>query len=333
MNSKIRISKKFQKPLILLTVILILTILQPTVFPTLSNFKSILLAISIYGVMVCGAIYPILLGGIDLSVGAIAALSGACTVLTIVKSDYSIAGVVLGIVLGLCAGIIVGTIHGLIVTYFDVPAFLITLASMNIIYGITQLLTNNMVISCLKPVSFTFIGGGRLLGIPFPIYILLIMAMISYFILNKTVLGRNIYSVGGNSSAAALSGIATRKITITAYIFSGFTSAVAGIILASMNQQAIAKAAMGYENDVLTAIVVGGASLMGGEGSIQGAMFGALLVGLLNNGLRLMGVPAIYHTVIKGIVIIAAVSFDIYYRNKNSGLIRNKKWTFGLRKR
>jgi len=333
MNKKIHISKKFQKPLILLIVILVLTALQPTVFPTINNFKSILLAISIYGVMVCGTIYPILLGGIDLSVGAVAALSGACTVLTIVKFDYSITGVMLGIVLGLCSGIIVGLIHGLIVTRFTVPAFLITLASMNIIYGVTQLLTGNMVISCLKPVCFTFLGGGRLLGIPFPIYILILMASISYFILNKTVLGRNIYSVGGNLSAAALSGVPTKKIIITAYVFSGFTAAVAGIILASMNQQAIAKAAMGYENDVLTAIVVGGASLMGGEGSIQGAMFGALLVGLLNNGLRLMGVPAIYHTVVKGIVIITAVAFDIYYRNKNSGLVRNKKWSFTLRKR
>lgn len=333
MNKKIQISKKFQKPLILLIVIVILTVLQPNAFPTLSNFKSILLAISIYGVMVCGAIYPILLGGIDLSVGAVAALSGACTVLTIVRFDYSPAGVILGIFLGLCAGILVGAVHGLIVTNFDVPPFLITLASMNIIYGLTQLLTDNMVISCLKPAGFTFIGGGRLLGMPFPIYILLLMAAISFFILNKTVLGRNIYAVGGNPAAAALSGVSTKRITIVSYVFSGFTAAAAGIILASMNQQAIAKAAMGYENDVFTAIVVGGASLMGGEGSIQGAMFGALLVGLLNNGLRLMGVPSIYHTVIKGIVIIAAVAFDIYYRNKNSGLVRSKKRNFGFKKK
>jgi ribose transport system permease protein len=323
--NKAKVMKTIQKPLILLVVMLILTILQPHAFPTVNNFKSIFLAISIYGIMVCGAIYPILLGGIDLSVGAVAALSGACTVLTIVHFDYSTSGVILGIILGLSSGVIVGLFHGLIVSNFNVPPFLITLASLNIVYGVTQLLTNNLVISCLKPVGFTFIGGGKWLEIPFPIYILILMGLISYFILDKTILGRKVYSVGGNPVAATLSGVSARKITISSYIFSGFTAALAGIVLASMNQQSIAKAAQGYENDVLTAIVVGGASLMGGEGSIQGALFGALLVGLLNNGLRLLGVPAIYHPVVKGIVIIIAVAFDIKSKNRNSGLVRNKK--------
>jgi ribose transport system permease protein len=325
MINKAKLMKTIQKPLILLVVMLILTILQPQAFPTLSNFKSILLAISIYGIMVCGAIYPILLGGIDLSVGAVAALSGACTVLTIVHFDYSTAGVVLGILLGLSSGVIVGLLHGLIVSKFNVPPFLITLASLNIVYGITQLLTNNLVISCLKPLCFTFIGGGKWLGIPFPIYILILMGIISYFILDKTVLGRKVYSVGGNPVASTLSGVSAGNISIISYVFSGFSAALAGIVLASMNQQSIAKAAQGYESDVLTAIVVGGASLMGGEGSIQGALFGALLVGLLNNGLRLMGVPAIYHPVVKGLVIIAAVAFDIKSKNRNSGLTRAKK--------
>ncbi len=322
---KKKIMSRLQRPLILVVIMLVLTILLPNVFPTWSNFKSILLAISIYGIMVCGTIFPILLGGIDLSVGATAALSGGCTVLIIVNNNYSPLSVLIGIIIGLCSGIIVGLIHGLIVTNFDVPPFLITLATMNIIYGVTQLLTNSKVIGCLKPQGFTFIGGGRLLGVPFPIFILLIMAVISYFILNKTVLGRRVYCVGGNPVASQLSGISSKKISIMSYVFSGFTAAVAGIVLASMNQQAIAKAAQGYENDVLTAIVVGGTSLMGGEGSIQGAVFGALLVGLLNNGLRLMGVPSIYHTLVKGVVIIAAVAFDIYTRNKNSGLVKTKK--------
>lgn len=331
MNNR-QVIKRFQRPLILLVLMLILTILQPRIFPTASNFKSILLAISIYGVMICGAIYPVLLGGIDLSVGAVAALSGACTVLTIVAGDYSNVSVVKGIMIGLCAGVVVGLAHGMIITNFKVPPFLITLASMNIVYGITQLLTNNLVISCLKPASFTFIGGGRALGVPFPIYIFLLMALTSYLILNKTVFGRSVYCVGGNPVASVLSGISSKKITIASYIFSGFTAALAGIILASMNQQAIAKAAQGYENDVLTAIVVGGTSLMGGEGSIQGAIFGALLVGLLNNGLRLMGVPSIYHTVAKGTIIIAAVAFDIYSRNKNSGLVKSRKFSIRISK-
>lgn len=317
-----RLANKFQKPLILLVVMLVLTILQPGVFLTGGNFKSILLAISVYGVMVCGTIYPILLGGIDLAVGATAAMSGACAVLTIVKYNYSLAGVLLGILFGLSAGILAGVAHGVIVSRFNVPPFLITLASQNIVYGIAQLLTGNQVISCLKPEAFTFIGGGRLLGIPVSVYILVVVAILSWFLLNKTTFGRNVYAVGGNKEASDLSGVSSKKITVMAYAISGFTAALAGIVLASMNQQAIAKAAQGYENDVLTAIVVGGTSLMGGEGSLQGAMFGALLVGMINNGLRLMGVPSTYHSVVKGAVIILAVAIDAYGRYKNSGLQR-----------
>ncbi len=317
-----RLFSKFQKPLILLVVMVFLTILQPGVFLTLGNFRSILLAISIYGIMVCGTIYTILLGGIDLSVGAVAAMSGAWAVTIIVKNDFSTSGVLLGIAVGLASGVLVGAIHGIIVSKFNVPPFLITLASQNIVYGVAQLLTNNQVISCLKPKLFTFIGGGRLFGIPFSVIIFSVVVLISYYLMNKTVFGRQVYAVGGNREASDLSGVSSRRITIAAYAISGFTAALAGIVLASMNQQAIAKAAQGYENDVLSAIVVGGTSLMGGEGSLQGAMFGALLVGMINNGLRLMGVPSTYHSVVKGVVIIVAVAVDAYGRYKNSGLQR-----------
>ena len=129
------LTSRFQKPLILLVVMFVLTLMNPGIFLTLGNFKSILLAISIYGVMVCGTIYPILLGGIDLAVGATAAMSGACVVLTIVKMDYSFTGVILGILFGLAAGVMAGIAHGAIVSNFNVPPFLITLASQNIIYS------------------------------------------------------------------------------------------------------------------------------------------------------------------------------------------------------
>lgn len=319
-----KIVTKFQKPLILLMVIIILTILQPAVFLSFDNFKSIMLSISIYGIMVCGAIFPILLGGIDLSVGAIAAVSGACVVLTINRFNFSITGVLLGILIGLAVGIGAGLMHGFIVATFKVPAFLITLATQNIIYGVAQLLTKNQVISCMHPKLFTFLGGGRLFGIPFSIFILIFVIIIGYFVLNHTRFGRNIYAVGGNPVAADLSGVSSKKIQFAAYAISGFTAALAGIVLASMNQQAIAKAAQGYENDVLTAIVVGGTSLMGGEGSLQGAVWGALLVGMISNGLRLMGIPTIYHGVVKGLVIIIAVALDAYTRYKNSGLSKGK---------
>ena len=316
------LTQRFQKVFILLGLILLLSILQPGIFFTAGNFRSIFLAIAIYGVMVCGTIYPILLGGIDLAVGGTAAMASAATVVIIVGSGFSNQGVVLGLIVGLTSGIAVGIFHGIVISSFSVPPFLITIASQNVVYGIAQILTQNKVVNILRPASFAFIGGGRLFAIPFSIYILAFCAVVSYFLLNHTKFGRDIYTVGGNKTAADLSGISSRKVTIIAYAISGFTAALAGIVLASWNTQAIAKAAQGYENDVLAAIVVGGTSLMGGEGTLQGAMFGALLMGIINNGLRLMGVPSIYHSVVKGIVIITAVAIDVYGRYRNSGILR-----------
>lgn len=260
---------------------------------------------------------------IDLSVGPVAALSGAVTVLTIIGMGKTTGSVVVGIVLGLLAGSAVGLVNGLIVSYFNVPAFLITLSTQSIINGVAQLTTGNQTIAAMEPASFTFIGSGRLLGVPVPIYIMVLMMLITYFVLNKTVFGQRVYAVGGNRQAALLSGVAVKRVSTICYVISSFMAALSGIVLASMNQQAIAKAAAGYENDVLTAIVVGGTSLAGGEGSIQGALFGALLVGVLNNGMRLMGVPSTYHTLVKGVIIICAVAMDVYGKNKDSGLGRS----------
>ena len=327
-NSRSQFLKRFQKPLILLAVMLVMVILQPKIFPTLNNMLSILYAVSIYGTMICGMIYAVLLGGIDLSVGPVAALSGAVTVLTIIAMGKTGASVFVGVVLGLLAGSAVGLVNGLIISYFNVPAFLITLSTQSIISGVAQLTTGNHTIAAMEPASFTFIGSGRLLGVPVPIYIMGVMMLITYIILNKTVFGQRVYAVGGNRQAAQLSGVAVKRVSTMCYVLSSLMAALSGIVLASMNQQAIAKAATGYENDVLTAIVVGGTSLAGGEGSIQGALFGALLVGVLNNGMRLMGVPSTYHTLVKGIIIICAVAMDVYAKNKNSGLRRARSSGF-----
>lgn len=315
--------KRFQKPLILLVVFLVMSILQPKAFPTWNNMISILYAVSIYGIMICGMIFTVLLGGIDLSVGPVAALSGAVTVLTIAGMGKTDGAVLVGVLLGLAAGAAVGLVNGLIISFFNVPAFLITLATQSIVNGLAQLTTGNHTIAAMEPPSFTFIGSGRVLGVPVPIYILGLMMLLTYIVLSHAVFGQRVYAVGGNPHASQLSGVAVRRVSTLCYVISGIMAALAGIVLASMNQQAIAKAATGYENDVLTAIVVGGTSLMGGEGSIQGALFGAILVGILNNGMRLMGVPSTYHTLVKGIIIIVAVSMDVYARNRDSGLERS----------
>lgn len=307
---------------ILVAVMLVLTLLQPGVFLTGANMKSVLLSISIYGIMVCGSIFPILLGGIDLSVGAVAAASGAFTVVYIVNHGNTASSAVVGILGGLAIGLIIGLIQGIVISRFNVPAFLVTLAFQYIVYGMAQLLTKNNVIPCMKPDFFAYLGGGRLLGIPFSIYILAIMTILSYIVLNRTVFGRSVYAVGGNPEACRLSGIRSRAISIMAYVLSSFTSAMAGIVLASMNRQAIAKAAQGYDNYVITALVIGGVSLMGGEGNISGAIWGAFLVGVVSNGLRLMGVASEYHGIVKCIIIVVAVAVDANIRYRKSGLQR-----------
>jgi ribose/xylose/arabinose/galactoside ABC-type transport system permease subunit len=307
--------KKFQKLFILLGFLIILSIVAPRSFPTPRNISNVLWSISTIGIMSTGSIFVILLGGIDLSLGSIMALSGALAVIVIRVFNYSTLGAILGILVSLCMGMFVGLFHGVVITKFKAPAFLVTFATQIILKVIAQLSLDNKLLHCLEPPLFTAIGLKKILGFPFPIYLMLIAAVISFFVLYKTVMGRRMYAVGGNATAARLSGINSTGITLIAYIISGFTAAIGGIVLSSMTQQAIATAGAGYETEVITAIVIWGASLMGGEGNVSGAIFGAVLVGLLNNGLNLLNVPATVHPLAKGIVIIVAVAADTVGRD------------------
>jgi ribose/xylose/arabinose/galactoside ABC-type transport system permease subunit len=320
--------RKFKKLFILLFFIIVLSIIAPHSFPSSRNISNVLWSISTIGIMSAGSIFVILLGGIDLSLGSVMAFTGALAVTIIRGSNYSTKGAVLGILVALFVGMLIGLFHGAVITKFRVPAFLITFASQIILNGASQLLLNNKILSCLEPELFTAIGMKKILGFPLPIYIMLIATLISSYVLNKTRFGRNIYATGGNPVAAELSGINTTGITFAAYIISGLTAAVGGIVLSSMTQQAIANAGTGYETEVITAIVIGGASLMGGEGNVTGAIFGAVLVGLLNNGLNLLNISATIHPLAKGIVIITAVAMDTLSRQE-----RSRKLLHNLRRR
>lgn len=308
--------EKYSRILILLLFIVVLTVIRPKSFPTVNNISNVLWSISIVGILVSGSIFVMLLGGIDLSVGSLMGLSAVITVIAIRNNDYSATGVILGIVLALLAGIAAGALHGFLVMTFHVPAFLVTFATQSIFLGISMVLTNNKILSCLEPKLFTNIGLGRIGPFTFPIYFMIIIALISYFILNKTVLGRHIYAVGGNPEASRISGISVRKITLLSYMTSGLTAAIGGIVLASMTQQGMASTGSGYDTEVITAAVIGGVSLVGGAGTIQGAVVGAMLVGLLNNGMNLMNVPSTNQGLVKGLVIIFAVALDIMQKNE-----------------
>ena len=287
--------KRYSKIFILLGFMLVLTIIAPHSFPTIANLSNVLWSVSVIGIMVSGSIFAILVGGIDLSVGSMLALTGIIVVRIIRFFDYSVTGVLLGILAALLCGVLVGVVHGIIITKFKVPAFLITFATQSIISGISMILTNNKILGCLEPKAFTYIGIGKLFGLPVPVFIMAAVALISFYVLDKTQLGRYVYAVGGNPEASRLSGISDNGITMMAYIFSGLTAAIGGIVLASMTQQAMASTGSGYETEVITAAVIGGVSLAGGEGTVMGAIFGAVLVGLLNNGMNLMNVPSTHH--------------------------------------
>lgn len=245
-----------------------------------------------------------------MSIGSLCGLCSVACVMTIRNMGYSNAGVICGILLALGVGLLAGLFHGVIITVFKVPAFLITFASSTAYLGLSMLLTNNKILSCMDSKLFVNISTYKIMGFPVPVYIMLIVAVISWFILAKTAFGRQFYAVGGNAVASRLSGINDRGITILAYVASGLTTAIGGIVLASMTQQCMASTGSGYENYVIMSAVIGGISLLGGVGTVPGCVFGAILIGLLNNGLNLMSVPSTEHDLVKGLVIIVAVAFD-----------------------
>lgn len=318
--------------LVLLALVIFFTIMRPRFF-TYGNFVNIMYAVSLIAIMICGAMFAVLLGGIDRTVSGNAALSGAimCSLVSKVF-NYSNGGAIIAILLGLAAGVLSGLVHGLILSRFNIPAFLLTLSTNEVLYGIVQIVTGNQLINNLNCDLTNYIGTQRWLGIPIPVYVLLACFIFSYIILNHTVYGRQIYSVGGNRQASELSGIPTKKVILIAYMMSGFMGALSGIMLSCQNQQASASQAKNYENNVLAGIVVGGVSTRGGSGTLQGAMLGAILIGVMENGLRLMGIPSIYHDLAKGIIIIFAISLDMISAARRSGLSTGLFSRFGKKK-
>lgn len=304
-----------QKPLMLLILIVVTAVLCPT-FLTRNNILSILLAVCIYGVMACGTIFPLLNGGIDLSIGSVAALAGSVTVLVTLACGSTVGGTILGIVLGMAAGTACGIINGVVSYYFAIPAFVVTLAMKNIVLGITQHITRQNTIICLYSDLMNWIGTGKILGIPFLIIFFVILFVIAWFVLNRSKFGRYTYAAGGNEIATRYSGINSRLTGISAYALSGFTAALSGIMLSCFNRQAVATQASGYDGNVLVMLVVGGVSMAGGEGSITGVLFGMLLIGIINNAMILLGINPIYQDMVQGILIVAAVALDVYSKRK-----------------
>ena len=273
-------------------------------FLTVDNLTNVLWSVCLIGIMTTGAIYAPITGGIDLSVGSMAALSGI--VANVLMNGYGVNWVI-AILLTLLIGAAIGWLNGIVTTKFLVPAFIVTMAAKTYLFGVAMLVSNGDQITIMQPAQFLQIGVGKFLGIPIPIYIMAALVIASHILLQHTVFGRRAIAVGANEVSAKLSGVNPQRTIITVYIISAVTASIAGIVMASLTQQAFAMNATGYEFDVITAIVIGGTSLMGGKGSVSGALIGAVMVGFINNGLNLLNMPSAYHPIATGLVILVAL--------------------------
>ncbi len=294
---------RFRLLLIVLALAAVLAIIYPR-FLTVSNLTNVLWSVCVIAIMCTGAIYTPITGGIDLSVGSVAAIASI-----VVNKLMNEMGVPMwpSLLVTLVIGTLVGVLNGVVVSRFRVSGFIVTMAAKTYLFGLAMLLSNGAMIGIYEPKEFLVIGTGRFIGIPLPVYIMLAMALLSHFLLKNTAFGRQVIAVGANDVTARLSGVNPDRTRILAYSISSFTATLAGIVLASLTQQAYAVAATGYEFNVIIALVVGGTSLMGGSGSVFGALLGAILVGFIENGLNLMNVPSSYHPIVTGIVILVAL--------------------------
>lgn len=279
-------------------------------FLSVSNILNILRQISVNAIIAFGMTYCILLGGIDLSVGAVICVSGVVTALMI-NNGVNVFAAMLG---GILIGALAGTFNGVLVSKTGIPAFVVTLCSQSICNGLAYVITSGSPIACSDE-RFTVFGNGYILNvIPVPVVIMLIIFVLVLFLLVKTTFGKYIYAIGGNRDCAKYAGINIAKIETLAYVISGTLAGVAGVILAARMYSGQPNAGDGYELNAIAATVIGGASMTGGIGSVAGTILGALVIGVMNNGLNLMGAQFYFQTIAKGVVILAAVLLDVYKR-------------------
>ena len=272
------------------------------------NLINIARQVSINAIIAVGMSCAILSGGIDLSVGSVMALTGTLT------AGLMVAGVPpgLAIMAGLAVGIAFGVGNGFFIAYAKMPPIIVTLATMGIARGLALLYTGGYPINDL-PDWFEFFGRGNVLGLQTPILVMLLVFVVAYILLDHTALGRYIYAIGGNEEATRLSGVRVSRYKLLVYALSGCTAAIAGLVLTSRLMSGQPNAGVGFELDAIAAVVMGGTAITGGRGSIIGTLIGAIMLGVLNNGLNMMGVSPYLQNIIKGVIILLAI-----YISRNS---------------
>ena len=273
-------------------------------FLTLSNITNVLRQASINGIVAVGMTLVILIGGIDLSVGSVLALA-AVVAASLMKQGLPVF-LVIPLALGVGAGL--GMINGLIITRGRIPPFIATLGMLTVARGLTLMYTQGQPVTKL-PESFRFIGAGVLGSIPMPIIVAGLTFLIGHILLTRTRLGEYIYVLGDNPVAARLAGVATNRMTVLVYAISGLCAALAGLVLIARLDSAQPVIGQGYEFNAIAAVVVGGTSFAGGEGSLAGTLLGALFIETINNGMNLLNVSSLWEQVVKGAVIALALLF------------------------
>lgn len=306
----------------LIALVVVFSILSPN-FLSSQNLITISKHVAINAIIAIGMTFVVLTGGIDLSVGAIAGLSGMIAggliyeglILNIfgVTIYYHVLVVIL---ISVVVGVLVGLVNGILVTRFNVAPFIATLGTMYVCRGAAMLRSNGKTFPNLQGkaelgnTGFPFLGAGRVLGVPISVWLMIILVVIGIYLSKQTPFGRYVFAVGGNEDAARLSGIKVKKIKTMVYMISGGCAALVGLIISSELVAAHPATGEAYEMNAIAATVLGGTSLAGGRGSISGAILGAFVIGILNDGMVMVGVSSFWQTVIKGVVIVVAVIFD-----------------------
>lgn len=313
-KQKFRVSQFFNRfgiYIVLLLMIVISSFASPN-FLTVGNLLSVLRQSSTTIILAFGAMFLMISGAMDLSVGSVLAISGIFAL----SSYMSTGSLLLGVLAGIMTGIICCVISGFISAYIGIPSFIVTLAMDLMVRGVVMLYTGGQAIN--KTGNFAVIGQGYLGPIPIPIVIVAVLWGVSYFILRHTTLGRKFYAVGGNEEAARASGINCKRTVMWAYIINGIFAAVAGIIFMSRLNSGTPTGGDGYALDAIASTVIGGSSLSGGVGTATGTLVGAIIMGLISNILNLMGIQSYIQSIVKGFIIILAVVLDITSKQKKS---------------
>ena len=291
---------------------LLITVMAPN-FMTVNNWLTILRTVSTTGCLAIGVMLAIMLGGIDLTGGAMIACVGCLTVTAMERWGMPM---IPAIGIGLLVGIVAGFIDGWIIAYSGIHPFVVTLAMQSILRGAAYLIAGGQPISLYANTTYPIIGTGLAGIVPYPIIYMLIFFFLQYLLLNKTKAGRYIYAVGGNATAAQFSGVDIKKVKIMAWTISGFLGAFAGIILSARMASGQPGTSIGAETDAIASCVLGGTSMYGGVGNTGGVLIGVMIIGVITNGLTLLHVDSNWQYVAKGLIILLAVYIDMIRQNK-----------------